>query len=113
MGVVRALEVGEALQITEGPKDEKVPQEIRLKVCALSDGAVGWISRKEGFVKPWQSNYKCLEKVAMHDSRVVEESTEPLKELQKGETVELLEGPISEGKAMRIRCCAQKDGIVG
>jgi len=111
--VVRTLEAGEALQITEGPKDEKVPQEIRVKVRALSDGAVGWMSRKEGFVKPWTTNYKCLEKVAMHGSRAVEESTEPLRELQKGESVEFLEGPVTEGKALRIRVCAKKDSLVG
>lgn len=110
---VRTLEVGEALQITEGPKDEKVPQEIRVKVRALQDGAVGWISRKQDYVKPWTPNYKCVEKVAIHGSRVVEESTETLRELQKGETVELLEGPVTEGKALRIRCCAKKDGVVG
>lgn len=111
--VVRTLEVGEAMQILEGPKDEKVPQDIRVKVRSFSCGTVGWISRKEGSVKTWTPNYKCLEKVAMHASRTVEDSTEPLRELQKGETVELLEGPVSEGKSMRIRCCAKKDNIVG
>lgn len=110
--VVRALEVGEALQITEGPKDEKVPQEVRVKVRAVSDGTVGWMSRKEGFVKPWTPQYKCLEKVALHGSLVVGDS-EPLRELQKGETVEHLEGPVTEGTSRRIRCCAKKDGVVG
>jgi hypothetical protein len=111
--VVRTLEVGEALHMTEGPKDEKVPQDSRVKVRAFSDGSCGWISRKEGFVKSWTPNYKCLENIAMHGSRVADDSTEVLRELQKGETVELLEGPVSEGASMRIRCVAKKDRIVG
>jgi hypothetical protein len=110
---VRTLEVGEALQITDGPKDEKVPQAVRVKVRAVSDGSVGWTSLKDGFVKPWTPMYKCLEQVALHGSRVVEDSTEPLRELLKGENVELLEGPVSEGSARKIRCCAKKDGLVG
>jgi len=109
---VRMLEVGEELLVTEGPKDEKVPPEVRVKVRAFRDAAVGWMSRKQGFVKAWTPNYKVLEKVPMHSARVVEGATE-VRELQKGDAVELLEGPVSEGKALRIRCCTSTDRVVG
>jgi len=109
---VRMLEVGEELQVTEGPKDEKLPQDMRVKVRCLSDGAVGWMSRKPGFVKAWTPHYKVLEKVSLHGSRAIEGATE-VRALSKGEAVELLEGPVAEGTALRIKCCAQTDRAVG
>jgi len=110
--LVRMLEVGEELQVTEGPKDEKVPGDTRVKVRCLSDGAVGWMSRKQGFVKAWTPNYKVVENVTMHGSRAIEGATE-VRELKKGDAVELLEGPVAEGKALRIKCFTQTDRVVG
>jgi len=110
--VVRMLEAGEELQVTEGPKDEKIPTDTRVKVRCLSDGSVGWMSRKTGFVKAWTPNYKVLEKVPMHGSRAIEGATE-VRELQKGDVVELLEGPVADGKALRIKCCTQTERVVG
>jgi len=110
--VVRKLEVGETFQVTEGPRDEKVAPEVRVKVKCVNDAAVGWTSLKEQVVKAWSPNYKCLEKVSLHNTCAIEGAKE-LRELAKGESFELLEGPVPEGGVLRICGQADKDGIVG
>merc|ERR1712048_291682 len=111
---IRKMEVGETFQILEGPRDEKAPPEMRAKV-RCSDGSVGWVSKKAGAIKVWSATYKCLDKVPLSDSRAgaALEESKVLRELMKGEGVELLEGPVEEGKDIRIKCRATKDGLVG
>eukprot|EP00928_Gymnodinium_smaydae_P006786 TRINITY_DN1241_c0_g3_i4.p1 TRINITY_DN1241_c0_g3~~TRINITY_DN1241_c0_g3_i4.p1 ORF type:complete len:1829 (+),score=752.40 TRINITY_DN1241_c0_g3_i4:367-5487(+) len=110
--VVRKLEVGESLQVLEGPKEEKSLPEVRLKVRAMSDRAVGWITRKDGKVKAWKPAYRCVDKVAVTDTRSTEGAKE-LRELAKGEVFELYEGPVAEAGATRMKGRAVKDGLVG
>merc|ERR1712048_336645 len=112
---IRKLEVGETFQVLEGPRDEKVHPEVRAKVRCLRDGTVGWISKKAGAVKDWNSTYKCLDKVSMYDSRAgasLEES-KVVRELQKGESVEMIEGPVEDDKDVKMKCRALKDGLAG
>merc|ERR1712110_1226663 len=56
--VMRQLESGEALEALEKPKEETFPSEMRVKVRTVSDGAVGWITRKQNNVEPWKPYYK-------------------------------------------------------
>lgn len=110
---VRILEKGEAMQVLEGPKEETHTPETRIKGRALSDGAVGWISLKKGNTKPWTPYYKCKASVPMHEAAVVAEGATALREIEAGEAVELLEGPVMEGDLVRMKCRAEKDGKVG
>eukprot|EP00927_Polykrikos_kofoidii_P065794 TRINITY_DN61510_c0_g1_i1.p1 TRINITY_DN61510_c0_g1~~TRINITY_DN61510_c0_g1_i1.p1 ORF type:complete len:2086 (-),score=507.96 TRINITY_DN61510_c0_g1_i1:169-6426(-) len=110
--VVRTLTAGEKFQVVEGPKEETVAPEERFKVCALSDRAVGWISQKGENIKAWTPYYKCLVPTSVHDACVAEGAT-ILRESLKNEVFELLQGPVEEGKALRIKGRAVKDGIFG
>lgn len=51
--LVRILEVDETFQLVEGPREEYSLPEVRVKVRALRDGEVGWITRKDDIVRPW------------------------------------------------------------
>jgi len=110
--VVRQLEDGEALQVLDGPKEETYPAEVRLKGRALSDDAVGWITKAADNVRPWTPSYKCLDSTPLHSSRSPE-GAEVVRQLETGETVELLEGPLPEGGLMRMKGRAEKDRAVG
>jgi len=109
---VRTLSKGEAFQVLEGPKEQPFPPEIRVKGRALSDGAVGWITLKGENVKPWSPYYKCLKAVSMYNQQGME-GADVVRELATGEQLELLEGPLEDGKALRMKARAEKNGSVG
>jgi len=108
---VRMLAVGEALQALEAPKEETFPPEVRMKGRALSDDAVGWITKKDN-VRPWSPYYKCIVATPIHSTVAVEEA-EVVRQLDAGETAELVEGPMEEGKTLRMKARAEKDGAIG
>jgi len=112
---IRKMEVGEAFQMLEGPRDEKVQPETRVKVRCVSDGKEGWISKKGSFVKAWSPTYKCVDKLPMHETRTsaTPEEAKVLRELQKGESVEMIEGPFVDEKDIKMQCRAVKDGLIG
>mmetsp|Transcript_97686 Transcript_97686/g.285161 ORF Transcript_97686/g.285161 Transcript_97686/m.285161 type:complete len:1813 (+) Transcript_97686:1-5439(+) len=108
---IRMLEPGEAVQGLEAPKEESHPPEVRMKGRALSDGAVGWITKADN-IRPWSPYYKCLEATALRSSPAAEDS-EVVRQLAVGEMVELVEGPIAEGEEVRMKGRAEKDCAVG
>uniref|UniRef100_A0A7S2QKR4 EF-hand domain-containing protein n=1 Tax=Zooxanthella nutricula TaxID=1333877 RepID=A0A7S2QKR4_9DINO len=109
---VRKLAKGEAMQVLEGPKEESFTPEVRVKVKALTDGAVGWITQKKDVVKPWTPYYTCKVKAQLQESLAVEGAT-AVREIQVGERLELVEGPAHDGKVLRVKARADKDGAVG
>jgi len=109
---VRVLAKGEAMQVLEGPKEEAYATETRVKVKALSDGAVGWMTMKKATVKPWTPYYKCKAAAPLHDTIAVEGAT-VVREIEVAEVFELLEGPTAEGDVLRMKGRAEKDGAVG
>jgi hypothetical protein len=110
---VKMLSKGEVVQSLEGPKEIAFPPEVRLKGRALSDGVVGWITLQGENVKPWTPYYKCLVKGTPLHEAIASEGATVVRELEKGETLELLEGPQEEGKELRMKAKAEKDGSVG
>merc|ERR1712151_698791 len=109
--VVRKAEVGETFQILEGPKEEKASHESRIKVRAASDGLEGWVSRSS--LRKWSPDYKVIAATPLQDTRGATEVTKTLRELAKGEQFEYLEGPVEEGKELRLKGRTKKDGITG
>jgi len=109
---VRRLEAGEAVLLLEGPKEETFPAETRIKGRALSDGAIGWITLKGTTVKKWSPYYKVVVAGPAHDTKAAE-GAQVLRETNVGEVVEWLEGPVEEGKELRMKARLQKDGVVG
>jgi len=108
---VRMLAAGEAMQALEGPKEESFPAEVRMKGRALSDGAVGWITRGE-HVRPWSPYYKCLEATPLRSAAAAD--AEVVRQLEPGESLELLEGPRAEEEgALLMRARAERDGALG
>eukprot|EP00927_Polykrikos_kofoidii_P031606 TRINITY_DN27151_c0_g1_i1.p1 TRINITY_DN27151_c0_g1~~TRINITY_DN27151_c0_g1_i1.p1 ORF type:complete len:2139 (+),score=568.46 TRINITY_DN27151_c0_g1_i1:1-6417(+) len=110
--VIRTLAPREVFLALEGPKEETTSPEVRAKVVALRDGAVGWISVKESSVKNWTPMYKCIVSTPMHD-RLASEGATVLRDVSLGETIELLEGPVRENNETRMRGRAAKLGTTG
>lgn len=111
---IRKLAEGEALEVFEGPKAEESQPDIRVKGRALSGGAVGWLTVAAQGVKAWSPFYRCLKATPIHDALVGSEA-KVLRELRKGETVELMDGPKVEGssKAMRMKGRVQGGDVTG
>jgi len=108
---VRQLERGEAIQALENPRKETAPAETRVKVRAAADGVTGWVSLTKE-VRRWTPQYKCKSKAPLHPALAVE-GADATREIASGETVECLEGPVEDGKVLRMKARAQKDGVVG
>merc|ERR1712048_1451336 len=96
--LIRKLEVGETFTLLEGPREEKAPIENRIKVRCLSDGTVGWVSKKAATLKTASTSFRCTDKVQLSDSRAGTnvEGSKVLQELGRGWEVELIEGPVQE-----------------
>jgi len=106
------LEKDQAIEIIEGPRAERVEPSVRVRGRALSDGAEGWITLKADTVRSWTPHYRCLVAGPMH-KEAKEEGAETVREIAKGESVELLEGPQEDGGVMRMKGRAEKDDTVG
>merc|ERR1711937_881916 len=106
------LEKDQAIEVIDGPKAERVEPSVRVRGRALSDGAEGWITLKADTVRSWTAHYRCLVAGPMHNASK-EEGAETVREIAKGEAVEMLEGPQEDGGVMRIKCRAEKDDAMG
>merc|ERR1711957_740216 len=84
-----------------------------IKVRAVNDNAVGWITKRLDAVKSWSSTYKVMITTAVQDTRTITDATKTIRDLGKGEMFEYIEGPVEEGKTMRLKGRTKKDGIIG
>merc|ERR1740129_929818 len=111
---LRMLAKDEAVEILEGPKDERFDALVRAKGKALSDGAIGWVTVREKVLKSWTPFYKCTNSTVIQDSHLVK-GAQTMRKLEVGEVIEVLEGPMVEKDldVLRIRGRAEKDGAVG
>jgi len=109
---IRELQKDEVVQVLEGPNEELFPPEVRIKGKAMRDGTVGWITLKGENVKPWSPYYKCIQSTQLYDSASSDGAAE-LRQVAIGETLEILEGPTEDGKELRMKARAEKDGVVG
>jgi len=101
------------MQVLEGPKEERVESESRVKVRALSDKALGWISEKPAIVKAWNPVYKCTVNTPIKEKRDCADDTKTIRELVKGESIEHVEGPFFDCEDTVMKGRAKKDGVVG
>lgn len=109
---VRKLTKGEAVLALEAPKTEAVPAETKARVKAVQDNLEGWITVKPTSVAPWTPLYKCKVAAPIHETLVVEGAT-TVRQASAGESFELLEGPVVDGKDLRMKAKAEKDGAIG
>lgn len=106
---VRVLKKGEMLEVLEGPKTEAATPEVRAKCRAVADGAEGWVSVKQTSVRKWGPIYRCSTATGLLESQ----GGAAIRQLELNETVELLEGPSLDGKALWMKCRAKKDSAEG
>jgi len=114
---VRKLQVGEAFEGVDEPKEVRPDSKLCLCARSLEDGKKGWISFTAGPqtpVKPWVSKYVCKAAVPFTAS-LAAQGEDVVRKGEPGETFEAIEGPTLDKSTglRRIRCATAADGIVG
>ena len=63
------LVVGEVVEFSEGPTEEKIGLVMPVKGRVVTDGRIGWLSMTGSNLKPWSLQCKCVvHTIAMHDA---------------------------------------------
>lgn len=123
---VRRLDVGEVIEVVDGPRKEEATDVTRVHARAMSDGAEGWVTTEGNhgtvFLKEGGNLFKVVKDTILtecfqidaskEESRKVKESTRKLK---AGEILELREwGRTQEDTGLtRMKCKVRSDGMVG
>jgi len=110
--VARELQPGEVLELVEGPREERLGSDTRVRGVACHEEAVGWlqVSDKNG-TQLAQLNgnvYKCSEAIAMTDVADFASCT-MVRRIEAGEALELLDEsavqPSEGGSRRKFRAC--------
>jgi len=111
---VRTLEPDELVEVLDGPKEEKSEPLMRLRCRAVADGKVGWITLKNSTATPWSPVYNCLEETALSEKLDAEAGAQ-VRNLEPGETIELLDGPREDPTTgtLRLKGRAATDKAIG
>lgn len=111
---IRPMAKGEAIEVIEGPKEEKFDEVVRLKCRAMSDGAIGWVTLKNENLKFWTPFYRCTNSTVIHNA-LSGKTAQAVRRVEVGEIVELLDGPMEDAEmgVMRLKGRAEKDGATG
>jgi len=116
---VRRADVGEIVEVVEGPKLDEKSGLNRVKVKALKDGAEGWISVKGNQGKVFLAEtekplYACVSDAVL-EKEFQSDKANSVRTVKADEVLELIEGPRQEvlGSVMRLRGKASSDGKVG
>merc|ERR1740121_3582052 len=110
---VRVLAKGEAMLALEGPKQETFAAETRIKVKAVNDNQVGWVTLKTEVLKPWTPFYRCKVATPVHETISSGEGAAVVRQAVVNEVFELIDGPTTDGAELRMKIRAEKDGVVG
>lgn len=108
---VTTLSSGEAVEVMEGPKEEKVLPVSRVKVRTSTDSSIGWITVKPDNMKPWTPFYKFLKLASLYAAKGSKETT--IREVNVGEVLELQDGPVEVEGKMWLKGRLKKDNAVG
>jgi len=116
---LRKLEVGEFVEVLEGPQSDPAIGVVRVRVKALSDGTAGWVSVKGNQGTSYLQDcsrpcYCAVQALAMQDGFPTDDSKE-VRSVKSGEVIEVLEGPRKEvlNNTVRARVKAVSDGATG
>lgn len=125
---LRRLEVGEVVELLEGPQEEESVKVMRLKVKVLKDDLEGWVTKSGNqgtqFLEEGGNIFKVVAETIMTEALALDgsdakASTKKLKDttrkLKVGELVEVREWPQKEEKSglMRMKCRTKTDGLTG
>jgi Ca2+-binding EF-hand superfamily protein len=121
---VRRLEVGEVVDVLEGPVEDETAGVMRVHAKAMKDGAEGWASLKGNqgtiYLADGGFQFKVVKDTIMTvafelDAPVDKKAKDPTRKLKEGELLEVREWPKLEEKSglTRMKCKAKSDGLVG
>jgi hypothetical protein len=118
-GSLRKLEVGEYIEVTDGPKKDEESGLTRIHGRALRDNAMGWITMRGNQGTPFlqdspKPSLYATEDIPLQDG-FSSEGTAIIRTVKRHEVVEVLEGPRQEevGSIVRAKVKAMADGKVG
>jgi len=116
---VRALVLGEELEVVEGPRQNAAAPEVQLHCIASKDGTQGWItaqSSKAVNASPSKAMYICKSVIAMTDVFDLTKC-KILKKVAVGETLQVVGAPDGQHDQKRdinrLRFRSMKDGQEG
>jgi len=125
---LRRLEIGEVVELLEGPSEEETVKVMRLKVKVMKDDLEGWVTKSgnqgTNFLVEGGNQFKVVTETILTETFALDgsgakASTKRLKDttrkLKVGELVEVREWPAKEEKSglMRMKCRTKSDGITG
>jgi len=116
---LRKLEIGELVEVVEGPETDATLGVTRLHARSLVDGAQGWVTATGNHGTPFlveipKPSFRVCQEVSL-TADFPSEGSKEVASLKPHEVVEILEGPRVEqlGNAMRARGKALSDGATG
>lgn len=116
--ILRELRRGEVVEVLVGPKIEKGIVVMRLRGKAVKDEKVGWVTLSAPEIENLKQSTKfliCKSAIAITDKFDIA-AGKPIRKLDKGDSVEVLEGPVedAERKLFRVkgRCRDGKEGWI-
>lgn len=116
---LRKLELGEVFEVLEGPVEDTETGVSRVRGRALRDGVTGWVSVKGNqgtpFLKPSEKPFMCVAATGQELQETLDVSAPTVKQLQRDEVLELLEGPRQDTPPSQLvlRGAASSDSAEG
>lgn len=125
---IRRLEVGEVLEILEGPIEEDSIKIQRMRVKVMKDDLEGWVTlagnQGTSFLEEGGNIFKVVAETILTEAFALDGSgakeackklRDSTRKLKVGEIVEVREWEKKEAKSglMRMKCRVQADGVVG
>jgi len=124
---MRRLEVGEVVEVIEGPIKEESVNVLRVRAKVMKDGLQGWITLagNQGtiFLEEGGNLFKVVKETILTESfelqdGVAKQNTQKLKDttrkLKEGEILEVREWPRKDGSGLlRMKCRCKSDGATG
>jgi len=114
---LRKLNVGEALEILEGPTEDTNRSLTRVKARSKTDGKEGWVTVRGNqgtcYAEETDKHYVCIRETSLQ--KLFSTDSPPIRKLEKGEVIEANEGPKTETKEgnKRVKVCKLPEGIEG
>eukprot|EP00930_Biecheleria_cincta_P023467 TRINITY_DN1695_c0_g1_i1.p1 TRINITY_DN1695_c0_g1~~TRINITY_DN1695_c0_g1_i1.p1 ORF type:complete len:2092 (+),score=696.54 TRINITY_DN1695_c0_g1_i1:73-6276(+) len=102
---LRKLEVGEALEVLEGPNEDSVRSLSRVRVLAKKDGKEGWVTvqgnQGTAYAEPSDKHYVCGKAVPLESKLATGSAL--VRQIEVGEAFEALDAPKTEKRDAILR----------
>merc|ERR1712137_596502 len=117
---LRRMEVGEVMEVVQGPALDPTMGIYRIAVRAMQDGLEGWVTvagtAGMTFLTPCACIFRCAKTTPLTPLKDASEGVTPLKELKEGQILEFLEwgrALCGSSSVARIKVRVLKCGTVG